>query len=103
MDAQLKRGMTEACILSVLDSGDSYGYQLIKDLSGVMELSESTLYPVLRRLESAQALTTYAKEHNGRLRKYYAITEAGREMIDDFLSEWADVTKVYDFIRRTRE
>jgi PadR family transcriptional regulator, regulatory protein PadR len=102
LDAQLKRGMIEACILSLLDRGDSYGYQLIKDLSDVMELSESTLYPVLRRLESAQALTTYTNEHSGRLRKYYAITGTGRRMIDDFLTEWADVTKVYDYIRRSK-
>jgi PadR family transcriptional regulator, regulatory protein PadR len=102
LDAQLKRGMIEACILSLLDKGDSYGYQLIKDLSDVMELSESTLYPVLRRLEAAQALTTYTKEHSSRLRKYYAITETGRHMIDSFLAEWAEVTKVYDYIRRTR-
>ena len=52
MDAQLKRGMLEACVLSVLARGDSYGYQLVKDISGCVEVSESTLYPILRRLEA---------------------------------------------------
>ena len=98
MDAQMKRGMVEVCILSLLTRGDSYGYQLIKDIAPIMELSESTLYPVLRRLEAAQCLTVYSVEHNGRLRKYYAITDGGRKKIAEFLNEWADVNKVYDFI-----
>ena len=98
MDAQMKRGMVEVCILSLLTRGDSYGYQLIKDIAPIMDLSESTLYPVLRRLEAAQNLTVYSVEHNGRLRKYYAITDSGRKRIADFLNEWADVNKVYDFI-----
>ena len=98
MDAQMKRGMVEVCILSLLTRGDSYGYQLIKDIGPIMDLSESTLYPVLRRLEAGQCLTVYSVEHNGRLRKYYAITEEGRKRIADFLEEWADVNKVYEFI-----
>ena len=98
MDAQMKKGMVEVCILSLLSRGDSYGYQLIKDIAPIMELSESTLYPVLRRLEAAQCLTVYSVEHNSRLRKYYAITDAGRARIAAFLEEWADVNRVYDFI-----
>ena len=98
MDAQMKRGMVEVCILSLLTRGDSYGYQLIKDIAPIMEISESTLYPVLRRLETAESLTVYSVEHNGRLRKYYAITDGGRKKIAEFLKEWADVNKVYDFI-----
>ncbi len=99
MDAQLKKGLIEVCILSLLSKGDSYGYQLIKDISGIMALSESTLYPVLRRLEAAQYLTIYTVEHNSRLRKYYSITDAGRKKIAQFLEEWADVAKVYEFIK----
>ena len=98
MDAQMKKGMVEVCILSLLSRGDSYGYQLIKDIAPIMELSESTLYPVLRRLEAAQCLKVYSVEHNSRLRKYYAITDAGRARIAAFLEEWADVNRVYDFI-----
>ena len=98
MDAQMKKGMVEVCILSLLSRGDSYGYQLIKDIAPIMDLSESTLYPVLRRLEAAQCLKVYSVEHNSRLRKYYAITDAGRARIAAFLEEWADVNRVYDFI-----
>ena len=100
MDAQMKRGLIEACILKLLLRGDSYGYQLVREAEEVLSISESTLYPVLRRLETAGALTVYTMEHNGRLRKYYAITDAGRQKISDFLTEWEDVMKVYDFIRR---
>ena len=100
MDAQMKRGLIEACILKLLTRGDSYGYQLVREAEAVLTLSESTLYPVLRRLETAGALTVYSMEHNGRLRKYYAITDGGRQKISDFLTEWEDVMKVYDFIRR---
>jgi len=96
----MKRGLIEACILKLLLRGDSYGYQLVREAEEVLSISESTLYPVLRRLEAAGALTVYSMEHNGRLRKYYAITEAGKQKIRDFLTEWEDVMKVYDFIRR---
>ena len=96
----MKRGLIEACILKLLLRGDSYGYQLVREAEEVLSISESTLYPVLRRLETAGALTVYSMEHNGRLRKYYAITEEGKKRIDGFLAEWQDVMKVYDFIRR---
>ena len=98
MDAQMKKGMVDVCILAALARGDSYGYQLIKDIAPLIALSESTLYPVLRRLESAGCLTVYSVEHNSRLRKYYAITDEGRRKIADFLGEWAEIKKVYDFI-----
>ncbi len=94
----MKKGLVEVCILTLLSRGDSYGYQLIKDIGPIMDLSESTLYPVLRRLEGAGSLKVYSVEHNGRLRKYYAITEEGKKRIQEFLLEWADVKKVYDFI-----
>lgn len=99
MDAQLKRGLMEACVLSLLMKGDSYGYLLIQEVSRLMPISESTLYPVLRRLESAGSLTVYSREHNGRLRKYYAITEKGTGQIQSFLKEWEDVNRVYAFIQ----
>ena len=93
MDAQLKRGLLEASVLALLTQGDSYGYLLIKDISALMEISESTLYPVLRRLEAAGCLTVYSREHQGRLRKYYAITPAGRQKMQDFLQEWQGVNR----------
>lgn len=99
MDAQLKKGLLEICVLVVLKKNDSYGYQIIKDISSYIELSESTLYPILKRLESSNCLTTYSVEHNSRLRKYYKITELGEKRIKDFLDEWKEVTKIYQFIK----
>lgn len=99
MDPQFKRGLLETCVLSVLSRGDSYGYQIIKDLSGCVEISESTLYPILKRLETSRCVTSYSVAHNGRLRKFYHITDAGWERIEAFLENWKDVMTVYEFIR----
>ena len=98
MDVQLKRGLLEACVLRVLEDGESYGYKLIKDISPYISISESTLYPILRRLEGADCLTVFSVEHEGRLRKYYCITETGRKRIESFKEEWKEVMGVYKFI-----
>jgi PadR family transcriptional regulator PadR len=98
MDAQLKRGLLEVCVLAALTHQDSYGYRIIKELSPCIEVSESTLYPILKRLESSQCLSEYSQEHNGRLRKFYHLTERGRQRIAAFLSEWQGVMDVYRFI-----
>ncbi|MCI8360558.1 MAG: PadR family transcriptional regulator [Clostridiales bacterium] len=98
MDTQLKKGLLETCVLAVLKKGDSYGYQIIRDISTCIAITESTLYPILKRLEGAACLTTYAVEHNGRLRKYYRITDAGRRRIRDFVEDWNSVMQVYKFI-----
>jgi PadR family transcriptional regulator PadR len=98
MDAQLKRGLLEVCVLAALRKEDSYGYQIIKDVSVAVEISESTLYPILKRLEMAKCLTVYSIEHNGRLRKYYKITSRGIDRIVEFLDEWKDIMTVYDYI-----
>lgn len=103
MDVQLKRGLLEACVLAALSGGDSWGYQIIKEASPHIEISESTLYPILRRLESGGSLTVYTEEFNSRLRKYYRITPAGRKKLDDFISEWSEVTEVIDFIKKETE
>lgn len=99
MDIQLKRGLLEVCILKVLSIHDSYGYQIIKDLSKILDISESTLYPILKRLEGADCLTVYSVEHNSRLRKYYKITQQGQERIRSFLDEFIEVITVYQFIK----
>ena len=99
IDPQLKRGLLDVCVLSLLRRGDSYGYQIIKDLSGCIEISESTLYPILRRLESAGCLTVYTVEHNGRLRKFYRITPEGIRVIDQFLDSWPEILRVYQLIK----
>jgi PadR family transcriptional regulator PadR len=99
MDAQLKRGVLEICVLAAMREADVYGYKIIKDLSPLMEISESTLYPILKRLEQSGCVTVYAVEHSGRLRKYYRLTPAGRGRISEFLGEWDSLMRAYRFIR----
>jgi PadR family transcriptional regulator, regulatory protein PadR len=98
MKTQMKKGILEIFVLGVLKQADSYGYRIVQDLSEVIEISESTLYPILRRLESSDSICTYQKEYNGRLRKYYCIQEKGLQLLEDFTKEWEDIKKVYDFI-----
>lgn len=104
MDIQLKRGLLEVCVLAAIKNEDSYGYQIIKDTKPYVELSESTLYPILRRLESAEMLTVRSAEYNGRLRKYYHITKLGLKRIEDFKEEWNnEILSIYKFIVREDE
>ncbi|MBP5166046.1 MAG: PadR family transcriptional regulator [Oscillospiraceae bacterium] len=99
MDLQLKRGLLDACVLSVLARGDSYGYKMVRDMTGRVEISESTLYPILKRLEAAGCLTVYSVEHNGRLRRFYSITERGRIRLNEFMKDWQEVVSAYNFIK----
>ena len=98
MDIQLKRGLLDICVLAAIRDEDSYGYQIIKDVRPYVDISESTLYPILRRLESSEYLTVRAVEHSGRLRKYYRITEAGRARLDEFTREWKEIMAIYTFV-----
>ncbi len=100
MDIQLKRGLIEICVLSAMLKEPTYGYKLIRDVSPYMEISESTLYPILKRLNDEGSITSRTMEHNGRLRKYYQITPDGRARISEFLRDWQDVMKAYYFIER---
>ena len=102
MDGQLKRGMLDVCVLAAIRKEDSYGYQILKDLRPYVALSESTLYPILKRLEAAGALKTYSIEHNGRLRKYYRITDEGARRIDDFSDSWSEMVRIHDYIEEAR-
>ena len=98
MDAQLKRGVLEACVLSALLKERSYGYMIIKKLAPVVMISESTLYPILKRLETSGYLTVQSLEHNGRLRKYYAITDNGKSRLQQFITEWEGIADIYHYI-----
>ena len=100
MDAQLKKGLLEVCVLVSLKKEESYGYKIISDISPYIEISESTLYPILKRLEATGCLTTRSKEYNGRLRKYYMITEAGKRKIRDSLDDLEELRRVYEFVYR---
>lgn len=98
MDVQLKRGLLEACVLAAIKHEDSYGYKIIKDISPYVEISESTLYPILKRLEGSGSITAYTVEHNSRLRRYYKITDTGINKIEEFINDWQGVMKAYNFI-----
>ena len=98
MDIQLKRGILDVCVLTAINNEDSYGYKIIKDVKPYIELTESTLYTILKRLEVAGMLTVRTAEHGGRLRKYYHITEAGLLRIKEFKEEWREVMSIYEFI-----
>ena len=100
MEIQLKRGLLDVCVLAAIKKEDSYGYQIIKDMKPYVEISESTLYPILRRLEAAKLLTVRSAEHNGRLRKYYHITPLGLARIEDFKEDWKELLSIYQFVTR---
>lgn len=98
MDTQLKKGLLEYCVLAVLEKKDSYGYRIIKDISGYVEMSESTLYPILRRMEEAGNVTAYTEEYNNRLRKYFHLSEKGQDCLNLFREDKAQILKILDFI-----
>ena len=100
MDIQLKRGLLDVCVLAAIEDEESYGYKIIKDVKPYIELSESTLYTILKRLENANMLTVRTTEHNGRLRKYYRITDAGLCRIRDFKDEWKEIMSIYRFVTK---
>ena len=103
MDIQLKRGLLDVCVLAAIKDGESYGYQMLKEMKPYIELSESTLYTILKRLEAANMLTVRTAEHGGRLRKYYRITEAGRGRILDFMKDWEEMQSVCRFVMKEAE
>lgn len=100
MDIQLKRGLLDVCVLAAIRSEDSYGYKIIKDMKPYIELSESTLYTILKRLETAKMLTVRTAEHDGRLRKYYHITDEGLKRIDEFKTDWGEILAIYRFVTK---
>ena len=100
MDVQLKRGLLDVSVLAAIKNEESYGYKIIKDMKPYIDMSESTLYTILKRLEQSSMLTVYTVEHEGRLRKYYRITRAGLGRIEDFKEEWREVMTIYKFVTR---
>ena len=98
METQLRRGMLDVCVLAVIKNEDSYGYKIIKDLKPILELSESTLYTILKRLIEVGMVTTHTDEYEGRARKYYHITELGLGRIEQFKEDSKELLAVYSFI-----
>ena len=103
MDTQRKKGVLDIAVLAVLTRGPSYGYRIANEISSVIEIGESTLYPILRRLEGAGCLTTYTEAYGGRTRKYFELTETGRERIRAFLTEWEQMERIYQFVSQNSE
>lgn len=94
MNIQLKKGIMEIVVLSMLRRKDYYGYELVTDISKYIEMSEGTIYPLLNRFKKDGLVDTYlAESHNGPPRKYYRITDAGREKFKESLKEWTEFTK----------
>ena len=100
MDNQLNRGLLDVCVLAAVKNEESYGYRIIKDMKPYLEMSESTLYTILKRLESAEMITVRSAEHGGRLRKYYNITNKGIDRIEEFQGEWKELLSVYKFVTK---
>ena len=95
MDIQLKRGLLEVCVLAAIKNEDSYGYKIIKDIKPYVEISESTLYPILRRLQAASLLTERTAEP-----VRTALADAGRKRIEEFKEEWKEIMSIYGFVTK---
>ena len=98
MDNQMKRGLLDVCVLAAIRNEESYGYQIIKDVKPYIAISESTLYPILRRLEDSGMMDEHSVEHKGRLRKYYRITKPGIKRLEEFTEEWKEIMAIYRFV-----
>lgn len=93
MNTQFKKGALELCVLSQLVRGDKYGYELTERISAEMSIAGGTLYPILRRLKEEAYVTTYLVEsESGPARKYYSLTEKGRQYQESVSREWEDFT-----------
>lgn len=103
MDAQIKKGLLDACVLKLLARSTSYGYAITAEMQQVLEVSESSLYPVLRRLEQSGCLATFQRPHNGRMRKYYSITPDGKRKLVEIKDEWGEVLQVIEFVMNEGE
>ncbi len=100
MDSQLKKGLLEGCVLAAIRDEESYGYKIIGQLSPYIEISESTLYPILKRLEASKLVSTRNRLYGGRLRKYYKITEKGKVRLREFCHDMDQMMEIYRFLRR---
>ena len=95
---QVGAALLDACILAALSKGDAYGYVLTQSTKEILSVSESTLYPVLRRLQKEACLMTYDMEYGGRNRRYYQITDFGKERLGDYVRQWMQYKEKVDKI-----
>ena len=96
MGFKIESALLEACVLSVLSEGDTYGYVLTQSMKQVLDISESTLYPVLRRLQKNEYLRTYDQPYQGRNRRYYSVTDKGKEQFEIYKKEWKEYKEQID-------
>ena len=97
MNSQMKRGTLELCALSVMSRGDCYGYELVNRISKCMEITEGTIYPLMKRLKDSGLIDSYIVESNeGPPRKYYKLTETGAEELRRLSEEWFEFTQSID-------
>ena len=90
MGFPISAGLLDSMVLSVVDREDTYGYEITQFIRSAVDVSESTLYPVLKRLQKSELLETYDKEYMGRNRRYYKITEPGQDKLVEYRREWED-------------
>ena len=90
MAFKIESSLLDACALAILHRGDTYGYEITQEMKKSITVSESTLYPVLRRLQQEQLCMTYDQPYQGRNRRYYRITEKGEEQLRDYMKQWND-------------
>jgi PadR family transcriptional regulator PadR len=91
LNVQFKKGVLELCVLVLLDKQDRYGYELVQKISDQIEISEGSVYPLLRRLTNEDYFTTYLKESSeGPPRKYYKLTVKGRKYLHELVKEWQE-------------
>ncbi|MEJ8553132.1 PadR family transcriptional regulator [Tepidibacter sp. Z1-5] len=89
MNIQFKKGVLELCVLVLLSKNDCYGYELVEKISKYINISEGTIYPLLRRLQKEGYFTSYLKESSeGPPRKYYKITDEGKKIKNELINEW---------------
>lgn len=99
MNTQFKKGVLEICVLALISKKDMYGYEIVQNISKVIEVNEGTIYPLLRRLTKEAYFDTYILESSeGPARKYYKITELGKENLINLINEWKNFTNAVDYL-----
>ena len=103
MDTQMKKGLLDAYVLAIVNKDETYGYKIVQEANNAISLTESTLYPILRRLEKQVLLETHTEEYNSRLRKYYRITGEGKAKLHLYKEQWKDIKLIMDEIFKMGE
>lgn len=94
MDTQFKKGVLEPCVLAILRRRPRYGYELVQEIRKSLDITEGTVYPLLRRLKEEGYVATYLKESTeGPTRKYYTLTPRGKQRLESLLSAWDTFTR----------